>query len=65
MLCYHSGDEGYPNFLQEADVDVLSNRECIEYWGERRIGGYHICVGDKENGETGACMASSLQKKPS
>ena len=47
---------GAPNILQEANVDVYSQRTCQASHGAV-IKGYHICVGKKD--QSGACSGDS------
>merc|ERR1711893_156420 len=48
-----------PNVLQEAKVDVLTQSDCIEYWGTTRINDGHVCIMDSTTEDKGACNGDS------
>ena len=62
---FSGGDASLPDILQEAPVDVLTNRECQDYWGRDSITDGHVCIFDKpgggSEGDIGACNVSYEQ----
>ena len=41
---FDDGSGELPNILQEAEMNVLSNDECIEEWGDEYIHPSQVCV---------------------
>merc|ERR1711894_184418 len=52
------GNGPLPNILQEANVDIYSQTECRQSWGNR-ITNIHICLGDRATRQRGACNGDS------
>jgi len=48
-----------PNVLQEARIDILSEQECINYWGSQRIQLQHVCIIERNGNRRGACNGDS------
>ncbi|KAF6029206.1 hypothetical protein EB796_012485 [Bugula neritina] len=44
------------NVLQELNIEVRTNSDCANAWGQNLISDSHICVG---HGQTGACTGDS------
>ena len=49
-----------PDTLQEAAVDILTDAQASDAWGEEYNGDVHICVHDLEDFSSGACNVRSL-----
>ena len=45
------------NILQEAQIDVMKQADCINAWGAN-INNGHVCVTDVANKAKGACVVS-------
>ena len=55
--CTFEGEGPLPNVLQEARVDILTEKECRMFWG-KIISDVHICLGDRTAARKAACNVS-------
>ena len=47
-----------PNILQETDISVITEAQCMERWDDGQIGEFHVCVWEAISQDKGSCSVS-------